>query len=139
MSATISADLAALKDKFNAWRQTRANARTPIPDELWQMASSLLDRYPASTIASLCRLHPTSLKKHATSQTSSALRKQKPSAQAFFHLPAPDRQKGSLTPPPSTSSYRLQIERPDGSRLTLSLPALDQASINTLCASFLRS
>jgi hypothetical protein len=30
------------------------------------------------------------------------------------------------------------IERPDGERLTLTLPSLDLASINRLCADFLR-
>jgi hypothetical protein len=33
---------------------------------------------------------------------------------------------------------RLLLERPDGARLTLTLPTLDLASINQLCVDFLR-
>jgi transposase len=34
---------------------------------------------------------------------------------------------------------RLQIERPDGSRLTLTLPSLDLASLRQICADFFRA
>ena len=40
---------------------------------------------------------------------------------------------------PRPSDCRLQIERPDGSRLTFVLSAFDASTITTLCAQFLRS
>jgi hypothetical protein len=52
---------------------------------------------------------------------------------------------GAALPEPGLSALqtaatcRLQLERPDGSRLTLMLPALDLLSINRLCADFLRA
>jgi hypothetical protein len=40
---------------------------------------------------------------------------------------------------PALTAYRLQLERPDGSRLTLALPSLDAAALNALCADFLKN
>jgi hypothetical protein len=62
----------------------------------------------------------------------------KSSKPAFFKLPRPVTQTPteSLTAQTSTA-YRLQLERPDGSRLTLTLPSLDAAALNALCADFL--
>jgi hypothetical protein len=57
---------------------------------------------------------------------------------AFFKLPAvaalPVDSSSAQTPAPC----RLQLERPDGSRLTLTLPTFDSLTINRLCADFLR-
>jgi hypothetical protein len=64
--------------------------------------------------------------------------RKKPQA-AFFQLPTEIALPDLGSPlPQSPTSCRLQIERPDGSRLTLTLPSLDLASINRLCADFLR-
>jgi hypothetical protein len=59
---------------------------------------------------------------------------------AFFTLPpesAFPHQETSTSPPLTTG--HLQIERPDGARLTLMVPALDLLSVNQICAEFLRA
>jgi hypothetical protein len=59
---------------------------------------------------------------------------------SFFQLPTDIAlPEAGSTLPQSPIGCRLQIERPDGARLTLTLPSLDLASISRLCADFLRS
>src|SRR5262245_2302883 len=50
---------------------------------------------------------------------------------AFFKLPA------DFPAPPTQAPCRLQLERSDGSRLTLTLPGFDLSIINSLVADFL--
>jgi hypothetical protein len=52
----------------------------------------------------------------------------------FFELPV----TACLPTTESIKDCRLLLERPDGARLTLTLPALDLASINQLIVDFLR-
>jgi hypothetical protein len=47
-------------------------------------------------------------------------------------LPAP------ISMAANPTSFRLQLERPDGSRLSLTSPALDLVSARQICADFLR-
>jgi hypothetical protein len=135
VNSTIPADLLALKEQFDSWRQSRPTSRTPIPDDLWQTAISLLRLYPASTIGGVCRLHPAALKKRAAAALTknSSAQPRGLSKEAFFQIKTADLQKDFSSP------CRLQIERPDGSRLTLFLPTLDSSTISALCAGFLRA
>jgi hypothetical protein len=140
---SIPAELLDLKEKFDSWRQTRTAARAPIPEHLWDAAVSLLSRYPASPICRLCRLRPSSLQLRASSQKKKAPSRSasSPAAQrshSFLQLQTADWLKGSVPQLAAPGSIRLQIERPDGTRLVLSLPVLDSTTINSLCAHFLR-
>jgi hypothetical protein len=132
MDSTVPADLLKLKTRLEAWRSTRRYARQPIPDEFRHAAAEMAGRYSPSLVRRVLKLDPGRLKKpdraHHKSQT------------AFFTLPS---EAALLLPGSSTSQdlagCRLQIERPDGSRITLTLPSLDLVSINRLCADFLRA
>ncbi len=62
MDSNIPADLLTLKEQFDSWRQSKPNARSPIPHNLLQSAASFLDRYSLSLICRLFRLHPSCLK-----------------------------------------------------------------------------
>jgi len=135
MKSSLPADLLELKNQFEAWRKTR-QTRAPIPEELRQAAVALLERYSASLICRVCRLNPHSLKKPAASSSSTAPALPAP---AFFSL-------SPLAAPPlaaqtrqAHSDCRLQLERPDGARLTITLPVPDQATLAHLCADFLRA
>jgi hypothetical protein len=65
--------------------------------------------------------------------------RKKPQA-TFFQLPTGIALPEAGSPLPQIpTGCRLQIERPDGSRLTLTLPSLDLVSIHRLFADFLRS
>ena len=139
MNSTIPADLLELKTRFEPWRTNRKYLREPIPDELWNAAADLSRRYPTSLVGRILKLDPSRLKKLLIKHSARSSVRKKPQA-TFFQLPT------ELALPEAGSSLpqrpvgcRLQIERPDGSRLTLTLPSLDLVSISRLCADFLRA
>lgn len=137
MKSSLPADLLELKTRFDAWRKTR-QTRSPIPEDLRHAAVALLERYSASMICRVCRLHPHSLKKAAAAKPGAAPAAALPTL-TFLALPA------LAAPPPvaphhqATPDCRLQVERPDGARLTLTLPAPDRLTLAHLCADFLRA
>ena len=135
MDSTVPADLLKLKARLEAWRSTRKYSRQPIPDEFRQAAAEMAERHPLSLVRRVLKLDPWRMKKPAAKKADHARHK---TQTAFFTL-SPD---PSLLPPESSAPQnmtgcRLQIERPDGSRLTLTLPSLDLVSISRLCADFL--
>ena len=137
MDSTIPVDLLELKTRFETWRTNRKYMREPIPDELWNAAAELSRRYSPSLVGRVLKLDPSRLKKFLQPPAHTSTRK-KPQT-AFFQLPT------EIALPEAGSSFpqrpvgwRLQIERPDGSRLTLTLQSLDLVSISRLCADFLR-
>jgi len=113
--------------------------REPIPDELWNAAVDLSRRYPPSLVGRALKIDSSKLKKFLLKRSPRTSVRKKPQA-TFFQLPTQIAlpEVGS-TLPQSPVGCRLQIERPDGSRLTLTLPSLDLVSIHRLCADFLRS
>ena len=122
------------KARLEAWRATRKYTRQPIPGEFHQTAAEMARRYSPSLIRKVLKLDPWRLKKPSIKKPAHA--HQRPQT-AFFTLPP----EGTLLAPSSTASHnlpgcRIQIERPDGSRLTLTLPSLDLASINRICSDF---
>ena|SRR5262245_40033225 len=139
MTSTIPADLLELKARLETWRTNRKYVREPIPDELWNAAANLSRRYPPSLVGRVLKLDPSRLKKLLIKRSAGASTRKKPQA-AFFQLSTGVALPEVGSPlPQSPTGFRLQIERPDGSRLTLTLPALDLVSISRLCADFLRA
>jgi hypothetical protein len=138
MNSTIPADLLELKARFETWRTDRKYVREPIPDELWRAAADISRRYPLSLVGRVLKLDPSRLKKFLLKRSPRTSVRKKQQA-TFFQLPT-----GVVLPevgsplPPILTGCRFQIERPDGSRLTLTLPSLDLASISRLFADFLR-
>ena len=138
MNSTIPADLLELKARFETWRTNRKYVREPIPDELWNAAADLSRRYPPSFVGRVLKIDPSRLKKFLLKRPVRTSTRKKPRA-TFFQLPTEIALPKVESPlHQSPIGCRLQIERPDGSRLTLTLPSLDLASINRLCADFLR-
>ena len=135
--SALPSDLLDLKNQFESWRSTRSK-RAPIPDDLLLAAKALLSRYPSSTICRALRLNPRSLKDPLSSPSSKKSASSKSKAD-FFPLPNPSSHPQTFAPGQNPSSFRLLLERPDGSRLTLTLPSIDTASISNLCSNFLRS
>src|SRR5262249_18464260 len=96
-------------------------------------------RYPRTLVRQALRLDPSRLKKPMPKQLArTTIRRQ--SEAAFLPLPPSFTlsELESSSPPSATGSCRLQLERPDGSRLTLTLPALDNLTLHRLVADFLR-
>jgi hypothetical protein len=139
MNSTIPTDLLELKARFETWRTNREYVREPIPDELWNAAADLSRRYPPSLVGRVLKLDPSKLKKLLIKRSPRSSPRKKTQA-TFFQLPTELAlpQAGSSLPQRPVGC-RLQIERPDGSRLTLTLPSLDLVSISRLCADFLRA
>ena len=125
MNSTIPADLLELKARFETWRANRKYVREPIPDELWNAAADLTRRYPPSLVGRVLKLDSSKLKKLLIKRSARVSARKKPRA-TFFQLPTeialPEAGSSLLQRP---VGCRLQIERPDGSRLTLTLPSLD--------------
>ena len=139
MNSTIPADLLELKARFETWRANRKYVREPIPAELWNAAADLTRRYPPSLVGRVLKLDSSKLKNLLIKRSARASARKKPQV-AFFQLPTEIASLQVESPLPQRQlGCRLQIERPDGSRLTLTLPSLDLASINRLCADFLRA
>jgi hypothetical protein len=122
--------------RLESWRATRKYARQPIPDEFRQAAAEMTERYSLSLVRRILKLDPWRLKKPSAKKLNRAHHKPQT---AFFTLPPEAVFPGPRpSAPPFTASCRLVVERPDGARLTLTIPSLDMASINQLCADFLR-
>lgn len=133
---SIPDDLLDLQSRFVQWRANRKYNREPIPDQLRDSALEMSRRYPPSLLQRVLKIQPCRLMPKAKTHARRSKRQQ--AQTAFFKLPpAPLPQAASSTPQSSTA-YRLQLERPDGSRLTLTLPSFDAAALNALCADFLR-
>lgn len=135
---SIPDDLLKLKVRFDQWRATRKYQSEPIPDELRSAALEMTRRFSSSLLLRVLKVQVWHLKKRGLTKRSASAAAPKLSKAAFFKLPpGTQAQAESLTSNTSTA-YRLQLERPDGSRLTLTLPSLDAAALNALCADFLR-
>lgn len=135
MDSTIPADLLKLKARLEAWRATRTHDRQPIPEEFRQAVLEMTRRYSPSLVRRVLKLDPWRLKKLAAKNPIP-----NPPQLTFFTLPpesAFPHQEAATSQPLTTG--RLRIKRPDGARLTLTLPALDLPSINQICAQFLRA
>jgi hypothetical protein len=139
VNSTIPADLLELKARFETWRTNRKYVREPIPEEFWNAAADLCRRYPTSLVGRVLKLDSSKLKRLLIKRSARTSVRKKLQA-SFFQLPTDIAlPEAGSTLPQRPVGCQLQIERPDGSRLTLTLPSLDLASISRLCADFLRA
>lgn len=151
-----SNDLDAVRAQFEDWRSRPG--RRHIPDDLWLAAIRLLDYYPVSVVSEHLRLNSARLQQqqnkllslpsplpsvpstHATRRAPSTLRRarRKPTDDKLSN-PQPSIQFLQLTTDPSTAQTECSIiiERGDGSRLSLRLPA-ERPIIEAISANFLR-
>ena len=135
MNSPLPADLLELKTRFDHWRSTRSHIRQPIPDDLRHAAQEMSRRYSPALVGRVLTLDPHRLKKSITKPARQMSSPQKPQTH-FFQLPAE-----AILPAASLkhTDCRLLLERPDGTRLTLTMPPLDLSEINRLCSDFWRS
>lgn len=135
MDSTVPSDLLKLKARLETWRATRKHQRQPIPDQFRQAAAEMARRYSPSLVRRVLKLDPWKLKGLAGEPAHT----RNPPLTAFFTLPPETLFPEPGPPAPQNpTGCRLQIERPDGSRLTLTMPALDIVSTRQLFADFLR-
>ena len=166
MVDSIPTELLELQNRFETWRASRQHLRASIPDELRRATLEMSRRYPPSLIKRALKVDPARLKralsaKRSAPRAAALKKKSQPALPARPGLPKPQskapRAQAAALPPPaffklppgaalpldSPSAYtpapcRLQLERSDGSRLSLTWPGLDASFINSLVADFLR-
>jgi hypothetical protein len=133
MTTPIPTDLFNLKCQFEDWRKTRTK-RSKTPNHLLNAAADLLDRYSAPRICQICKINPRTFRRHSASSSAPSMLEAAPVTQ-FFPLSLSIPQSELQSP----GDCRLLLERPDGARLSISLPSLNEALISTLCSGFLNS
>lgn len=137
METTIPAELLDLKNRLDQWRANRKYLREPLPAELQQAVGAISRRYSGTLLRRVLKIDPWRLNRSMAKKSTHAVARKKQQT-TFFKLPT----DAVLPEPPSASSIatdcRLQFERPDGARLTLTLPKLDLISITRLATDFLR-
>lgn len=137
-------DLARVRAAFDTWRHGRRGPGR-IPEQLWLQATALIEHHTVPTIARELGLNQSCLRARLAKQHPSPKRRS-PTA-AFVELRAIDHaalQEPKFDHmPPARRELELvltaQIERPDGTRLTLSLPRGHRGLLDELCAAFLRA
>ncbi len=144
--ATSFTDLEDTRAAFDSWRSTRQGRRR-IPEHLWLAAVRLLDRYPLTRTARELRLNSTELRKRQlapqpligeiTSTTPQFV--EVPAADFSDHVSASPKTAAATERQFAIAPLRLQIERADGNRLTLSLPSSEWSRVEVLWSSFLTS
>jgi hypothetical protein len=130
-----SSELARVRALFEQWRLRRSAPNQKIPLELWRDALSLLDSFPLQLLARELGVSASRLRHQ---RDALAPVPPEPSRPSFVSLALPH-PAASAAPPPSEQIARLVLERPDGSRLALSLPAHCADRLDALCRDFLAS
>lgn len=135
-SNPIPADLLEIKNRLDSWRANRKYLREPMPDDLRRDAAEVSRRYPYSLIRNTLRIDPRRLL--GSRAKTNRIVSRKKSQTAFFKLPPANPPSQETAVSAHNTGCRVQLERADGSRLTLTLPSLDAAALNSLCRDFLR-
>ena len=127
-----SDDLVRTRTLFEQWRATR-KGHSKIPDELWQAAVALHERYSASQLCRELRLSAGALRSRLPKTTPSTT----VSRPGFVPLTAEPFPWPTRTA--AAEEIRLVWERADGVRLHLCLPTSQWAQVAALCTAFLCS
>ncbi len=143
---TANDDLARSRHAFEDWRVNR-RGRTRIPPELWEKAVSLLDHHPITRVARELHLDPTELRKRRLASHQPLAPDNSPAPQEIeVRASGLSSETGSTLPSdpapprlPTEAAWRLQIERADGHRLTLSVPSSEWPHVEALYSLFLRA
>lgn len=143
MSANPIPDLQQVKSIFENFRAGR-KGKERLPENLWRAAVELLDHYPFREVWRELRVKPEYLRRRVEEAKG---RPAKPVQKTPHFLTVTGRELTAYKDGASKNAAalsanqaaecRLVIERRDGSRLTLNLPA-DWSRIEAMCASFLR-
>jgi len=123
--ASIHSDLTAACKRFEEWRTTRPH-RGRIPDELWELATSLAERHGSYRVSKTLRLNYQDLKRRAVSVRSS-FPQQKPTS-SFVELDL----SRSFTP----SQCLIELEESKGSKMTIRLMGSSEVDVIALSNAF---
>jgi hypothetical protein len=137
-SSSSSDRLSTVRAAFDSWRIERKK-KQKIPDHLWQMAVSLLKFYPLSDVARELGLnHSLLIRQQFAFKEQESLHRNSSEKTQFLEL-------NQFLPNACgyadmvSSSLELQIERMDGTRLTLSLNSSHNDMIQNLVTAFIQA
>jgi hypothetical protein len=120
MSQILSPDCIRDKKHFDAWRTNRSKG-SPIPDRLWRLAASHIQRYGLNRVSREFRVNYTKLKEKSL-ELRMGSRKPASIEPSFVELAFP---KETPSPQRQSSRLRLVLEWVDGSRLSVEGDQLD--------------
>jgi hypothetical protein len=132
MNSIAPQDLLDLKSRIDLWRSTRRFIRQAMPDDIRLAVASAATRHPRRLLKDLLKLDPSRFKPASSATT-------KPAKSLFS-----PQQIDFVTLSPTTTSLspdhtlcHLQINRRDGSHLTLSLPPSNADLVKEICSTFI--
>ena len=146
LSPTASDLLEQTRAAFQSFRSSHQNKRTRLPEDLWQMAISLLDSFSITRVCRELRLDPQRLRKHRPASNSTPSAALRP-ALHFCEVKAATQNLATVGPSSTEASadysstalsLRLVLERPDGTRLSVSVPASELSQLTSLYSLFLQ-
>lgn len=138
VSVSVPDDLARLVARVSEWRASHPDRHHPLPAALWDEIAPLRERYPDQRLCRALHISTHSLRKHAGGPSRHQPHP-RPTSPGFVPLPAsPESLAPAPLSPSSESILRLTWERPDGTRLTLSLPAPLRTELASILAPLLR-
>ena len=99
-----------VKSQFTTWRANRANKKSPIPDNLWEAAVTLTDRYSLHKISKTLHVNHTALRDQvALRKTSNSTACLEPAS--FIELAHPL--------PPFQSECLIEMENTHGEKMRM--------------------
>jgi hypothetical protein len=124
------------KKRFIEWRSQRPH-REPIPEELWQIACSLIPSIGMTRVAREFRLNATTLRDRALQ---SGIVPSRVGKQEITQLKKVDFQEISMDRMlmAAVSGINLVLERPDGMRIRIEGQLPEPEYVNKLAVCFLR-
>ena len=134
MNSTIPAEVLALKARLDHWRSTRRHIREQMPDQLREAIAQLARHHSPTLLRRILKVDPWRMNESPNLKSAPARKK---TTAAFFHLPPEVSAPAPRLTTTAAPGFRLQLERPDGARLTLTLPTLDLGYLKQFCADFL--
>jgi hypothetical protein len=129
-----SSELARVRALFEQWRERRTFPNQRIPDELWLAAVAVLDHFPLQVVARALHVSDSRLRHKRAALVAP---RDAPATPRFVALSIPSLEQEAERTAGTYESARLTIERPDGARLSLALPAQHPALIEALARAFL--
>ena len=124
--AALPARLAKARDRFEAWRKSREK-RSAIPEKLWRLATSLTQDFGVHTVSKALRVNYERLKARAGANGGTARRPGRPRS-PFVELPT--------DAPIFSLPCVIELEKPSGAKMRISLQSLGDADLATLSRTF---
>ena len=120
-----------LLDQIEYWRRNRKK-RSPMPEELWDTATRLAQKYKVSTIASIAKLDYKTLKRRSAGGGGKSYRSKKSRKTEMNFVEVPS----LLSSSPTTEENVIELSDETGRKMTLRLPKSVEVDTERLITNF---